>query len=327
MTNKENAIEIIRFRKPERIISRWPDYKIHYLGCNHEGYEGGGQDSPADSKWTDIWKTEWYKIQADIMGCVTANPLADINNLKSYKWPDPDDDRVCGKIYKMVKGFQDGDMFLSGVHRNTLWEKSYMLVGMENMMMYFYKEPEYVREILHKIMDFHLGIAAHYISLGIESARLGDDLGTQTGLILSPDIINEFCLPEYKRLFEFYKKHNVVINFHSCGHIEPILGMFMSLGVDILNPIQSTANNLSIVRQKTQGKMSLEGGISTKTLMEGSISEIKYEVRNTIKILGENGGYFCAPDQEMPFPEESYKAYKEALNEYGRYPLEAKGGG
>lgn len=322
MTNKENAIEIIRFRKPERIVSRLPDYRLCFLGCNHEGYEGGGHDLPVGSKWTDIWQTEWHKVYVDVMGFPRGNPLDDINNLKNYQWPDPNDDRICGKIYKMAKDFQDGDMFLSGVHRDTLWEKAYMLVGMENMMVYFYTEPEYAREILHRIMDFQLGIAAHYVLLGIECTCFTDDLGTQTSLILSPGIINEFLVPEYKRLFEFYKRYNIIIYFHSCGHIEPVLETFMSLGVDILNPIQATANNLSIVRQKTQGRMALEGGISSKTLMEGPIDKIKYEVRNTIKILGENGGYFCAQDQEMPFPKEHYEAYEEALNEYGRYPLE-----
>ena len=49
MTNRENALEIIRFGKPERVVGGWPDYTLHYLGCNHEGYEGGGHDLPVGS--------------------------------------------------------------------------------------------------------------------------------------------------------------------------------------------------------------------------------------------------------------------------------------
>ena len=321
MTNKENALEIIRFGKPERVVKGLPAYTPCYLGCNHEGFEGGGDNMPVGSRWKDIWQTEWHKEHADVMGFPRGNPLGDMNNLKNYQWPDPDDERICGQIYRMAKDFPGGDLFLSGSQRDTLWEKAYMIADMESMMMYFYTEPEYAREILHRIMDFQLGIAAHYVSLGIEFVHMSDDLGTQKSLILSPAIIDEFLVPEYKRLFEFYKKHNVMIGFHSCGHIEPLLDTFMNLGMNVLHPVQATANNLLAVRQKTQNRMVLSGGINTKTIMDGPVSKIKEEVRNTIKALGKHGGYFCSPDQSMPFPKAHYEAFEEALEEFGRYPL------
>lgn len=321
MTNRENAIKIIRFGKPDRIVSGLPAYTPCYFGCNHEGFDGGSDDMPVGSKWKDIWQTEFKKEHTDIMGFPVGNPLADMNNLKTYQWPDPDDERIYRQIYKMADKFPGGDIFLSGSNRDTLWEKAYMIVGMENMMMYFFTEPDYAREILHRIMDFQLGIAAHYVSVGIEFAHLSDDLGTQGSLILSPDIINEFLVPEYKRLFEFYKKNNVMIGFHSCGHIEPLLETFMSLGVDVLHPVQATANNLSAVRRKTQGRMALAGGISTNTIMEGTIDKIREEVKSTIKILGAQGGYFCSPDQGLPFPKAHYEAFEKALEEFGRYPI------
>lgn len=322
MTEKQNALEIIRFGKPERITGGLKDYGLQYLGCNHEGYTGGGHHLPVGSKWTDIWGTVWHKEHAGVMGFPRGNPLADISSLKTYQWPDPNDERICARIYTLAEQYPGGDLFLTGSNRDTLWEKAYMLAGMENMMAFFYTEPEYAREILHHIMDFQLGIAAHYVSLGIEIANLSDDLGTQNSLILSPYIIADFLLPEYRRLFAFYKEHGILINFHSCGHIEPILDVFMDLGVDILNPIQASANNLANVRRKTQGRMALAGGISSKTLMEGPSDKIKDEVRNTLKLLGVHGGYFCSPDQWMPFPEKHYTAYLEAVDDYGRHPLD-----
>ena len=92
-----------------------------------------------------------------------------------------------------------------------------MLVGMENMMVYFYTEPEFAKEVLGRIMDFQLGIAKMYVENGAEVVRLADDLGGQTSLLMSREMIEEFLVPEYRRLIEFYKKHNVIIEFHSCG--------------------------------------------------------------------------------------------------------------
>lgn len=140
MNAKENALRIIHFDDPERIVSGCPCHGIAYLGCNHEGYEGGGQHLPVGSKWTDIWGTGWHREHDGVMGFPRENPLADLPDaLPAYDWPNPDDERLIGKLEAEIVGWKNDDTFLCGSHRDTLWEKSYMLVGMENMMCYFRK--------------------------------------------------------------------------------------------------------------------------------------------------------------------------------------------
>ncbi|NLG51342.1 MAG: hypothetical protein GX552_14635 [Chloroflexi bacterium] len=322
MNPKENALRILRFDHPERIVGGPPCHAIGYHGCNHEGYAGGGHHLPVGSSWQDIWGTTWVKEQDGVMGFPRGNPLADLRTLSTYRWPDPDDERICSLIYRSVEGYNREEQFLCGSHRDTLWEKSYMLVGMENMMCYFHTEPTAAREVLHRIMDFQLGIARHYLSLGVEMVAMGDDLGTQRALLLSPRIINEFFVPEYRRLFDLYKQHGVLVAFHSCGHIEPILDVFMDLGVDILNPIQVSANDLEGLRRKTQGRMALQGGIGSALIMSGPPEAIRCEVRRRVWQLGREGGYFCGPDQGLPFPAEHEQALADAIDEFGRYPLQ-----
>lgn len=322
MTPKENALRIIGFDSPERVMCACPTHWIGYRGCNHEGYEGGGHHLPVGSVWHDIWGTEWHREHDGVMGFPRGNPLADLMaTLKGYQWPDPNDERIVRQIYEQAKGWNKEETVLSGSHRDTLWEKCYMLVGMENAMCFFHTEPDAMREVLHRIMDFQLGIAQHYLSLGVEMVSMGDDLGTQCGLLLSPEMIREFLVPEYKRLFSVYKTRDVLVSFHSCGHIEPILDVFMDLGVDILNPIQATANDLESVRRKTAGRMALRGGISSGLIASGPMSAIREEVRHRIWQLGRDGGYFCGPDQGMPWPKENYEAFENAVDEFGKYPL------
>lgn len=324
MNAKENALRIINFNNPERITAGPPVYTLCYHGCNHEGFEEGecGDSSPVGTEWQDIWGTRWHKIHEGVMGLPKGYPLADIERLKNYKWPNPNDERICKKIYEMAELFNENDTFLGGSHRDTLWEKAYMLVGMENMSMYFLTEPEFAKEVLHRIMDFQLGIAQHYVRLGIEFASLGDDLGTQIGALLGPKVLNEFLVPEYKRLFDFYKEKNVLIGFHSCGNIESVIETFIELGVDVLNPIQATANSLDYIRAITDGKIALQGGISSAIVMEGPIDRIINEVRKRMYQLGKKGGYFCCPDQGMPFPKEHIEVVYQAIDKFGHYPLE-----
>ncbi len=322
---RDNAIQTIRFGKPEYVASGLSVHQLCYHGCNHEGYDGGGHECAIGSQWVDIWGTRWHKEHAGVMGFPRGNPLADVSALASYRWPNPDDQRICESIYRGRKDFQGGDQFLGGSHRDTLWEKAYMLVGMENMMVYLHEEPGFAREVLGRIMDFQLGIARHYLSVGIEVAGLGDDLGTQLGPLLSPDLVREFFVPQYRRLFDLYKSQGVIIGFHSCGCIGAFLDMWMELGVDVLNPIQVTANDLGALREKTAGRMSLQGGISTVTMVNGPVEAIEGEVRERLWQLGRNGGYFCAPDQGMPWPAAHWDAYRRTLDKHGRYPLRPEG--
>ncbi len=323
MNAKENAIRIIRFNAPERVLTGCPAHDLAYRGANHEGYNGGGHHLPVGSEWTDIWGVTWRREHEGVMGFPRGNPLADLPAaLRTYPWPDPDDERICGPIYAQAENRPREETFLIGSHRDTLWEKSYMLVGMENMMCYFYTEAEAAREVLHRIMDFQLGIARHYLAVGVEMVGMSDDLGTQQSLLLSPKIIHTFLVPEYRRLFNFYKQHGVLVNFHSCGHITPLLETFIALGVDILNPIQATANDLDEVRRLTQGRLALQGGVSSATIMSGPPEAIRREVAYRLWQLGRDGGYFCAPDQGMPWPEAHIQAFHNAVEELGHYPLQ-----
>jgi uroporphyrinogen decarboxylase len=323
MNAKENALRIIRFDLPERVVSECPTHKIAYRGANHEGYVEGGHHLPVGSRWVDIWGTGWHREHAGVMGFPREHPLADLPHaLSVYEWPDPDDERICGWIYRQAEGWDREESLLQGSHRDTLWEKSYMLVGMQDLMCLFFTEPDAVRELLHRIMDFQLGIARHYVAVGTEMVGMGDDLGTQKGLLLSPAIIHEFLVPEYRRLFDFYQERGVLVNFHSCGHVTPILETFMDLGVDILNPVQATANDLDEMRRCTQGRMALQGGVRSATIVAGPVEAIRDEVAQRLWQLGREGGYFCGPDQGMPWPEEHIQALYDVVDELGRYPLD-----
>ena len=98
----------------------------------------------------------------------------------------------------------------------------------------------------------------------------------------------------------------------------------MELGVDILNPVQATANDLDEVRRVIQGRMALQGGVSSGVIVSGPTEAICEEVRSRLWQLGRNGGYFCSPDQGMPCPEEHIRSLYKAVEDFGRYPLQSR---
>jgi uroporphyrinogen decarboxylase len=139
--------------------------------------------------------------------------------------------------------------------------------------------------------------------------------------MFGPHIIEEFLKPEYERIFQFYREHHVLIRFHSCGYVEPLLDMFIRLGVDILHPVQATANNLDHVREVTQGHMAMEGCIPSHLVLDGPIEDIEAEVGRRIRQLGQQGGFFCRPDQTLDYPKEHVGALEAAVRRCGTYPL------
>ena len=128
-------------------------------------------------------------------------------------------------------------------------------------------------------------------------------------------------MPQYRRLFDLYRRNNVLINFHSCGEVSSVIPVLLDLGADILNPVQATANDLDHMRAMTAGRMALQGGVGTQTILAGPPAKIVAEVRRRMWQLGRDGGYFASPDQGMPFPEAHIAAFNNAVGQYGRYPL------
>lgn len=311
--------QAIRREGSDRILHAIPAQELYYRGCHHEGPDGIGHDCPAGTQWSDIWGVQWHKDLEGVMGFPRRHPLADLEALDDFAFPDPADAALFQQCHeqKAALGASE-DVFLSGSHRDTLWERGYMLVGMEDLMVYMYTEPELVHRLFHRIMDFHLAVAAQYVKLGIRMACLSDDLGTQSSLLLGEALFDAFLLPEYARLFSFYRQHGVLIHFHSCGHILPLLDRLMDLGVDILNPVQASANDLDALRAKTRGRLLLHGGVDSAVVMQGTPAQVDALVARRIRQLGGGGEYICAPDQHMPYPPENLRALQRAVEKHGR---------
>ena len=318
MTLREIVENTLNFNNSDKIIGGVPLYMLEYFGVNHESFDGIDHNCSVGTKWTDIWGTTWCKEHDGVMGFPREAPVNSYEKLSQYIPPNAKDPLIYQSIYDKFADYKKSDdYFLGGSHRDTLWEKAYMIVGMENIMIALNENPDFAKSIFKMIMDFQIGIAHHYLKCGVEFVFMSDDLGTQQGPLISPEIVNTMLLPEYKRIFNLYKENGVKIIFHSCGNIEAFMEMFMDLGVDVLNPVQATANNLERIRDIAFGKMSLQGGISSAVVMAGPISRIYEEVKEKIDLFKGQGGYFCSIDQGMPFPDEHLKAFFKALDIYG----------
>jgi len=191
---------------------------------------------------------------------------------------------------------------------------------MENIMIVMAEKPDALKELYRKIADYQIEIAKQYVKLDIDAAFIGDDYGSQRGLIMSPSIWRNLIKPELARIFEVFKNAEKFVIFHSCGCVMDIAGDLADIGADVLNPVQARANDLPQLKQKFGKNLSFWGGVDTQyTMMSGTPEEVKNETIRRIKELGNGGGYIISPDQTMPYPEENFRVFVETAQTYGKY--------
>jgi uroporphyrinogen decarboxylase len=208
----------------------------------------------------------------------------------------------------------------------NLIEWGQFLRRMDRFLMDLAAEPRAAAALLDKLVESHLSALAKFLPAvdGVtDIIQMGDDLGTQNGLQISPRMYREVFKPRQKILFDFIKKHsNLKIFLHSCGAIADILPDLIEVGVDIINPVQTSAKGMDPDRLKREfGKdITFWGGgcDSQRILPLGTPGEITNHVRDRIRTFAPGGGFVFTPVHNiMPHvPPRNVAAMVEAVRKF-----------
>ncbi|MFX0069564.1 MAG: uroporphyrinogen decarboxylase family protein [Candidatus Hermodarchaeota archaeon] len=188
------------------------------------------------------------------------------------------------------------------------------------------KYPSKVEKFLDMLMEFQLTtlkVIFSYIGDVVDIIRIGDDLGENKGPLISPRIYRKIIKPYHIELCDFIKKHSSMkIFFHSCGSITPIIPDLIEAGIDILNPVQLSANNMDPKHLKENFGDDLTfwgGGVDTRYVFNRkSPEEVKQHVKELLKIFAPGGGFvWSAVHNILPdVPPQNIVAAFEAIEEF-----------
>lgn len=175
--------------------------------------------------------------------------------------------------------------------------------GFEEWMMTFASEPEYVEELYAELVDawietlrgFHAAVGER-----VQVIQIADDFGTQNAPFLSVTMFRELLLPAYKRGWDWiHENTSWKVLLHSDGAIVPLLPSIIEMGVDILNPVQTSATGMDPERLKHEfgGKIAFWGGScdAQGTFAHGTPEEVAAETERNIFVLSQGSGFVCAP--------------------------------
>jgi hypothetical protein len=190
--------------------------------------------------------------------------------------------------------------------------------------------PDYIREIFGYqtgIMLKNLEIYRQAVSNRIQAIWVsGTDFGTQNSCFTSVEIFRELYKPFYKKINDWIHTNTEWKTFyHSCGAIEPLISDMIEMGVDILNPVQCSANGMEprALKEKYGSKIVfLGGGVDTQRVLPyGTAEEVIAQAKERINIFFRDGGYVFAPIHNIvaKVPPENIIAMYSAFGSFDKY--------
>ena len=220
-----------------------------------------------------------------------------------------------------VEAIQGAGLAAYGNLQCTVWETSWYIRGMEDLMMDMLTEDEKATVLMDIVTDISRERAAAFARAGVDILFLGDDIGMQQSTMMSTDLYRQWLKPRLAKVIQAAReeKPDILIQYHSCGYVEPFIEDLIEAGVDILNPVQPECMSFAGLHARYGDRLSFNGVLGTQSTMPfGTPEEVRQVVFESLDIAGEKGGLLCCPTHEVEpdVPWENIAAYWEACKEY-----------
>ena len=250
---------------------------------------------------------------------------ADINEISNYPYPTVDESGL-DEFNKKVKSLHERDLASFGFMQMTVWEASWYLRSMEELLVDMMTESESATILFDKITEFACSKARAYAAAGLDILSLGDDIGTQNSLMLDVSLWEKWLQPRLKKVIMAARaiKPDILIFYHSCGYITPFIDRLIQTGIDILNPIQPECMDFNEIHDKYGRRLSFWGTIGTQKLLPyGTKDEVKSVAMQRLEKCGSEGGMVVGPTHmvEPEVPWDNIMAIVEAAREFEKKRL------
>lgn len=346
MNFRENFIRTVTMQNPEWLQydigfnpAMWAVYKsaLEKVVLKHpsvfRGYREGSIDYknmhfdpniPDDNFVDDIYGCRWHYPLRYMDGVVVGHPLSDMADFENYKRPaspvpELTEEQWAEEIARVKAAKERGEIVSGGTEHGFLFLRHTYLRGFENAM-YDYADPEnegYLRQIYSMIVEHNMKTVNFNIRRGSDYMEFAEDLGTQTGTIVSPDVFRKWVKPAYAALMQPCKRAGMFIGLHSDGRTLDILEDQIEAGVDVVNP-QDLCNGIDNLRDRIKGRACIRLDIDRQSVVPyGTPRDVDDLIHEEIEKLGSPmGGLMLLCGIYPPTPPENVDAMATAIEKY-----------
>lgn len=352
MTPKERVLTAVNHREPDRVPLFYrdvPDVEQRLLADLHLAsrdellefleidfrwikprYIGPELEMPDSGHRKNIFGVEYKYVAAGHGGHwePVRFPLVDVHDpaaLDDYPWPSVDwyDFSVLEEQFAKYKDY--AIMTAPGIDTSPgVLTVIQDLVGMERTMLDMLMNPDFIHALIDRIMDFNMEFIEKLYQVSrdrIDFFRIGEDYGSQQGLLFGVEQWKEYIQPTLVRMSAIPKKHGSYYYQHTCGGVVELIPHLIESGVDVLDPVQITAKGMDPIYLKNTfgARLSFSGGIDEhRILPRGTKTEVYSEVIRMLNIMARGGGYFVGPTHnfQADIPTDNILAMYEAARNW-----------
>ncbi len=301
MTPKEVVRRAIEFKRPERL-------PINGYGAISDVIGVGRRDikppQAEDDPTVDQWLCRWDHTDQPNMGQVKGHPLDDLSKIKDFPWPDGNDPKRYEDMPRQLAEIEADpnrkDKFVATGIFMILWERMHSLHGFENCMIDLVDDTPEINELADRILQYDIEVVRNtYRVCGdkVQAINFSEDWGTETNLMISPNLFRSFFIPRYKKLFDVIHECGYYVWMHSCGRINKALPGLIEVGCDVINMQQPKAYGIEEIGRDFAGKICFETLCDIqKTLPPGDHDEIAKEAKQLLYNWGTPDGGFILGD-------------------------------
>ncbi|MDY6913047.1 MAG: uroporphyrinogen decarboxylase family protein [Planctomycetota bacterium] len=233
------------------------------------------------------------------------HPLAGVESVQQvddYAWPDPQAFDYETLPAKIAAGEVRSEKWVT-TGTSSIFERSWAMVGLQEFLEKLVIDTEVAVRIMEHVNDFYIEHTLDILRACGGRADMiytADDIGSQNGMLLSPDLWRQTIKPLQKKFNDAIRAEfpGIRIHYHSCGSILPVIDDLIEVGVDLLNPLQPKAAGMDpqVLAEKWGERLSFCGGVDIQELMpRGTAEQVSQKCSELIKTLGRSGGYVLAP--------------------------------
>ena len=261
-----------------------------------------------DSKpYVDEWGIGWnitpYETPfgTGVYTEICKHPLTDDDAISGYCAPDPNRPELYVAAEQMIRDFKE-EYWIVGSTVTTIFETAWALRGLKQTLMDMVRSPDLANALFDIPYRYHLTAAKKLVEMGVDMICLGDDMGAQNQMMISPRMWRKYFKPRMENIITELKRinPNLKIAYHTDGNVEPIIPELIEIGLDVLNPIQPASMDPGKNKKEFGDKLCFWGTIDEQyTLPFGTPQDVANEVKLRLDTVGYNGGLILAPTHSV----------------------------
>jgi len=278
-----------------------------------------------EKHYIDEWGITW-RIPSSGIPYAISHPIQEEEDLDAYIPPDPDADYRLDTLKKAVRRFKGEKAIIFLGHE--AFEFSHYLLGMENLLMNYVLNPDFVKRVARIVTDYKKRVLERAVDEGADILLTGDDYSHRYAPIMSPEHFREFVLPYLQEVVDVAKEKGVPFIKHTDGNIWSIIDDIIDTGIDGIDPLEPIANmDIGKVKELYGHRIAVLGNVDCGELLSrGTPEEVEEATKETIAKASPGGGHILASSNSIhpAVKSENYKTMLEVARRCGQYPLDQK---